>query len=154
MTEDQGTSRGASGQASGAQAFDAKAAKVHTRVLDVIQGYEELVERAEPDLKPLAERMLALHRAHHEELHAMLAARGHAPDDGGSFMSLVQENVIRVRSWLDDMDRDLIPRIRKGEESLIEIYDDALAAAPVGGDGRATLESQRARLSGEVAAMA
>ena len=144
---------GASGGASGTGAFDAKAAKVHTRVLDVIRGYEELVERAEPDLRPLAERMLALHRADHEGLHALLAARGHAPDDGGSLMSLVQENVIRVRSWFDDMDRDLIPRIREGEQSLIEIYDEAIAAAPADGEDRATLESQRARLSEAVAAM-
>ena len=137
-----------------AEAFDARAAKVHTRVIDVIHGYEELAERAEPDLAPLAERMLALHRAHHAELHAMLAERGHSPDDQGSFMSLVQENVMRVRSWFDDMDRELIPRIREGEESLMGIYDEAIEAAPGGAQGRATLEAQRAALAEEVARMA
>ena len=136
-----------------AEAFDARAAKVHTRVIDVIHGYEELVERAEPDLRPLAERMLALHRAHHGGLHAMLAERGHQPDDEGSFMSLVQENVMRVRSWVDSMDRDLIPRIRKGEESLMELYDEAIEVAPVGAQGRTTLEAQRTELAEAAARM-
>ena len=135
------------------EAFDGRAAKVHTRVLDVIRGYEQLVERAEPDLRPLAARMLALHRAHHGELHLMLEGRGHAPDDSGSFMSLVQENVMRVRSWFDDMDRELIPRIREGEESLVEIYDEAIDAAPAGGGDRAVLERQKADLRAEIVAM-
>ena len=137
----------------GGKGFDGRAAKVHTRVLDVIHGYEELVERAEPDLKPLAERMLALHRSHHGELHLMLEERGHPPDDRGSFMSLVQENVMRVRSWFDDMDRALVPRIREGEQSLIELYDEAIEAGPAGDRDRATLEAQRASLRAEVAAM-
>ena len=133
--------------------FDAHAAKVHTRVLDVIRGYEELAERAEPDLRPLAERMLALHRAHHEALHVMLEERGHPPSDRGSVMSLVQENVMRVRSWFDDMDRELIPRIREGEEQLIELYDEAIAAGPEGDRDRGLLADQRAALAREVARM-
>ena len=134
--------------------FDERTAKVHTRVLDVIQGYEELVDRAEPDLKPLAQRMLALHRAHHHELHLILEERGHPPDDRGSFMSLVQENVIRVRSWFDDMDREIIPRIREGEEQLTELYDAAIEAGPAGDRDRARLEAQRDAIAREVEAMA
>lgn len=133
--------------------FDEKAAKVHTRVLDVIEGYEELARRAEPDLEPLARRMLALHRAHHEQLHVLLEARGHPPDDKGSFMAVMQRNVMRVRSWVDDMDRDLVPNIRMGERQLMELYDEALAAAPAGERDRATLEAQRAALAEEVARM-
>lgn len=135
------------------EAFDGRAAKVHTRVGDVIRGYEELVDRAEPDLEPLARRMLALHRAHQEQLHVILESRGHPPDREGSFMALVQENVIRVRSWVDDMDRDLVPRIRKGEEGLLELYDEALAAAPEGDRDRAALAQQRAALAREVERM-
>lgn len=134
--------------------FDERAAKVHTRVLDVIRGYEELVERAEPDLKPLAQRMLALHQAHHHELHLILEERGHPPDDRGSFMSLVQENVIRVRSWFDDMDRDVIPRVKEGEEQLVELYDEAIEAGPAGDRDRVRLEAQRAALAQEIEAMA
>ena len=134
-------------------ADDGPLAKVHTRVIDVIAGYEELVERAEPDLRPLATRMLELHRRHVPELGALLAARGHAPDAEGSFMSLVQENVIRVRSWVDDMDRDLIPRIRKGEEQLLELYDDAVEAAGGREGERATLDGQRSALEARIAEM-
>lgn len=134
--------------------FDEKAAKVHTRVLDVIQGYEELARRAESDLEPLARRMLALHKAHHEQLHVVLEARGHPPDDKGSFMGVMQRHGMRVRSWIDDMDRDLIPNIRMGEQQLIELYDEALAAAPAGERDRTVLEAQKAALSAEVARMA
>ena len=133
--------------------FDARAAKVHTRVVDVIRGYEELVERAEPDLKPLAERMLALHRAHEEQLHVVLESRGHPPDHEGSFMGLIQENVIRLRSWVDDMDRDIVPRIREGERQLVELYEEAIQAAPMGDRDRDTLGHQRAALDAEIAAM-
>ena len=144
---------GEAGAAKAGEAFDAEAAKVHTRVLDVIHGYEELLERAEPDLAPLARRMLDLHRAHHEQLHLMLQERGHPPDDRGSFMSLVQENVMRVRSWFDDMDRELIPRIREGEESLVDLYDEAIEAGPAGDRDRGVLEAQKAALRAEIAAM-
>jgi hypothetical protein len=133
---------------------DGPLAKVHTRVIDVIAGYEELVERAEPDLRPLATSMLELHRRHRTELDGLLAGRGHAADDEGSFMSLVQENVIRVRSWVDDMDTDLIPRIRKGEEQLVELYDDAVEASGGRPAERGALEAQRAELRGRIADMA
>lgn len=133
--------------------FDRRAARVHTRVVDVIRGYEELVERAEPELEPLARRMTAMHRSHHEQLHVAMEARGHPPDDDGSFMGLMQENVIRVRSWIDDLDRDVIPRIRKGEEQLIELYDEVIEAAPAGDRDRAVLEEQRAELAAEVERM-
>ena len=135
------------------EAGDGPLAKVHTRVIDVIAGYEELVERAEPDLRPLATSMLELHRSHHAGLDGLLRARGHAPDEEGSFMSLVQENVIRVRSWVDDMDTDLIPRIRKGEEQLSGLYDDAIAAADGRAAEREALAAQRAELGGRIAEM-
>lgn len=133
--------------------FERRAAKVHARVLDVIRGYDELIERAEPELEPLARRMATLHRTHHESLHVMLESRGHPPDDGGSFMGLVQENVIRVRSWLDDLDHEVVPRIRKGEEQLIELYDEAIEAAPAGERDRALLEEQRGELAAETQRM-
>ena len=133
--------------------FDRRAAKVHARVVDVIRGYDKLVERAEPDLEPLARRMAALHRGHHEGLHMALEARGHPPDSEGSFMGLVQENVIRIRSWVDDLDAHVVPRIREGEEQLIELYDEAIEAAPAGDRDRGVLEAQRAELAAEVERM-
>lgn len=132
---------------------DRALAKVHTRVIDVIAGYEELVEKAEPDLRPLATTMLTLHRRHRQALDAVLTGRGHASDGEGSFMSIVQENVIRVRSWVDDMDEDLIPRIRKGEEGLRDLYDDAIAAAAGQAPERAALTAQRDELDVQIAEM-
>lgn len=153
---DDGTMDGAEAEGDGVEEteFDERAAKVHTRVLDVIRGYEELAERAEPDLKPLVERMLMLHRAHHDQLHILLESRGHPPDERGSFMSIIQENVMRVRSWFDDMDRDLIPQIKMGEEQLMELYDQAIETGPAGDLDRGTLEAQREALAREVAHMA
>ena len=133
--------------------FDRRAAKVHTRVLDVIQGYDELIARAEPELEPVARRMAALHRAHHESLHMALEARGHPPDDDGSFMGIVQENVIRIRSWVDDLDEGVVPRIRKGEEQLMVLYDEAIEVAPAGDRDRSILEEQRSELAREVERM-
>lgn len=133
--------------------FDRRTAKVHARILDVIRGYDELIERAEPDLEPIARRMAALHRAHHEGLHMALEARGHPPDDEGSFMGLVQENVIRVRSWMDDLDRDVLPRIREGERQLMALYDEAIGASPAGERDRRVLEDQRAELAAAVDGM-
>lgn len=136
-----------------ASEFDREAARVHTRVVDVIRGYQELVERAEPDLRPTAERMLNLHRSHQESLHVMLEARGHAPDGDGSFMGLMQEGVIRARSWVDDLDRETLPRIAEGERQLMELYDDAAGRAPAGDRDRALLEAQRREIEEEVERM-
>jgi hypothetical protein len=130
--------------------FDRRAATVHKRVPDVIRDYDELLERAEPGLEPLARRMQALHRGHREQLHLALEARGHPPDDEGSFAGLMQEAAIRVRSWVEDLDRDVVPRIRTGEEQLIALYDEAIEAAPAGEGDRAVLETQRAELAAEV----
>lgn len=132
---------------------DRALAKVHTRVIDVIAGYEELVERAEPELRPLATTMLDLHRRHEQTLGQMLREHGHASDDEGSFMSIVQENVIRVRSWVDDLDAGVIPRIREGEEQLVELYDDAIASAAGRAPEREALTAQRADLETLIADM-
>ncbi len=128
-------------------------AKLHTRVIDVIAGYEELRERAAPELIGLARSMLALHERHRDALADLMAARGHVPDGEGSFMSLVQEGVIRVRSWFEDLDAEILPRIREGEEALVELYDDAIANAGARRPEHAALTVQRAEIRSQIAEM-
>ena len=132
--------------------FDERAAEVHARLLDVIEAFETLVERAGPDLKPLAQRMLALHRAHHDQLHLLLEERGHPPDERGSFLGVVQDQVMWLASWFEDADADPIPRIRSDEEDLLGLYDRAIEAGPVGDRDRETLQSQRDAIEREIQA--
>jgi hypothetical protein len=38
--------------------------KLHGRTLDALAGFETMVEKAEPEFRPVAERFRALHEAH------------------------------------------------------------------------------------------
>ena len=100
-------------------------AKVHTRVLDTISGFDKLVEKAEPDIKPLAQAFLTTHSKHETVLATYLAQAGRVPDDDGSFIGTLNRAVIEARSWFEDVDSDVLNRVADGEEQLLETYQNA-----------------------------
>ena len=128
-------------------------AHLHTRLRDVIAGYESLEERAEPEVASFARRMLALHRRHAGALSGMLKAMGCEASPSGSFMAVVQSGVIALRDWLGDLDEEVLPRVAEGERMLLDLYDEALEAAAGRGPERLVLLEQRRGLAGAVEAI-
>jgi uncharacterized protein (TIGR02284 family) len=102
-------------------------ATLHTRSVDTLAGFAKMVEKAEPDFRPIAEDFRALHARHADGLARILAAHGRTPDRDGSFMATVNKAVIAMRAVFDDIDADLMTAIRNGEDHVLTAFDDALA---------------------------
>ncbi|MBY5988606.1 DUF2383 domain-containing protein [Roseovarius atlanticus] len=104
-------------------------AKLQVRIRDTLAGYDEILDRAEPGIRPLMERFSAAHAAHEADLSAQLRTHGCVPDEDGSFFSTVQRLVIKTRAVFDDIDEDVLNSVIKGEERIMQLYDEAMAAA-------------------------
>lgn len=101
---------------------------LHTRTLDTLAGFEKMVEKAEPEFRPVAERFRSLHEAHAKALMTMLLAQGRTPDADGSLMASVNRAVISTRAFLDEIDDDVMDRVRSGEQHVLGAFDEALGA--------------------------
>ena len=118
-----------------------------TRVVDVKNGFDQVVDKAEEDFKPIAQEFCALHAAHLDKLRDALAEYGFDVDDGGSFMSKVNETVVAGRASVDDIDKDIMAQIRSGEQHVLNAFEDA--QNKVGDDPlRARLGAMRDELRG------
>lgn len=123
-----------------------KTVALKTAMDDATEGYEKMLEKAEPAFKPTVSELLAHHRATSLDIAAVLQDRGIALDPHGSLMGAVHKTVVTVRSLLDDVDEDFIPGIVDGEKRNLEKFDAALtenAADPV---LRATVGKHREEL--------
>ena len=121
--------------------------ELHTALIDAGNGYDEAIKDAQkPDLIALFQRAKALHEKAHANIHAILSARGVAPDDKGSFMSTVHETVISVRSAVVGLDKGSLSAFASGEQRIIEAYDKAIQSNGDDGPVRTALEQQKSAL--------
>ncbi|MEJ6389469.1 DUF2383 domain-containing protein [Gymnodinialimonas ulvae] len=93
---------------------------------DLIKGYEEMVDRADDDLKPIVQRLLAIHQGHAAEVFEHFERLGGQPGEAGSLMGLVHTAVATVRDWADALDASAIEAIADGEEQIVDTYDKAI----------------------------
>jgi uncharacterized protein (TIGR02284 family) len=126
---------------------------VHTGTNDVLKGYREMKARAEPDIQAVIGRLTNLHEQHASEQEAALTRLRENSDDDSSVQGTVNKVVVVVRDWLTDLDRDVLPAVREGEESLRKQYDKALDDLQTSDDPAVItlLKSQRASIDNEVA---
>lgn len=87
-----------------------------------------MVEKAEPEFRPVAQRFANLHRSHADRLAQLLVDLGEVPDADGTFMSSVNRAVVATRAFFTEIDADVMDSVRKGEENVIDAYRDALEA--------------------------
>ena len=100
--------------------------EIHTATNDVLKGYREMMVRAEPDIQTVIRRLTEMHLRHASEQKDELARLRHAGQEDSSLQGTVNKVVVILRDWLTDLDRDVLPAVRKGEESLRDQYDNAL----------------------------
>lgn len=99
---------------------------IHTATNDVLRGYREMSARAEPEIQPVIGRLTEMHERHAaEQADELLRLRDVGKDDS-SFQGTVNKVVVMLRDWLSGLDRDALPAVRDGEESLRNEYDKAL----------------------------
>ena len=122
---------------------------IHTATNDVLKGYREMLERAKADVQPTIRSLTDMHERHAAEQEAELSRLRDANTDDSSLQGTVNKVVVILRDWISNVDRDVLPAVRDGEESLRDQYNKALeheegAAAPGVG---LLLRAQREQIS-------
>jgi hypothetical protein len=67
-----------------------------------------------------------MHKRHASEQETELAILSESGSDDSSIQGTINKVVIAVRDWISDIDQDVLPAVRMGEESLLEKYNKAL----------------------------
>lgn len=126
---------------------------IHTATNDVLKGYREMSARAQPEIQPIIRRLVDLHERHAAEQVAELGRLREAGRDDSSFQGTVNKAVVIMRDWVSKLDRDVLPAVRDGEESLRDEYDKSLEEVPVADNASvaALLTKQRAAINSEIA---
>ncbi|MES2715175.1 MAG: DUF2383 domain-containing protein [Pseudomonadota bacterium] len=126
---------------------------VHTATNDVLKGYHEMLSRAQPEIQPDLRRLIDLHEGHAGAQKAELVRLRDAETDDSSLQGTVNKMVVILRDWLSNLDRDVLPAVREGEESLCAEYDKALRQSEVAAHPSigALLRTQRDAISAEIA---
>lgn len=119
------------------------------RSLDAKAGFEKMLEKAEPEFKPVAEKFFNLHASHASVLSEMVSSAGREPDTDGSVMSKINKGVVALRAFLDEIDEDVMDNVRSGEEHVCEAFNDALKQAPAS----SATHTDLARMKGELDAL-
>ncbi len=102
---------------------------LHTLSVDTLHGFQKMVEKAEPDFQPIADRFSALHGRHVARLDNMVREMGGLPDADGSFMGTVNSAVVSLPTVLDAIDSGVMDRVRSGEQNVLAAFERAIAAS-------------------------
>ena len=126
---------------------------IRTATNDALKGYREMSARAEPDIQAVIRRLTDMHEQHAAEQSAELEHLHDARKDDSSLQGTVNKVVVILRDWISDLDRDALPAVRKGEESLRDEYQKALADAEVSEHPQvaALLRAQLESINAEIA---
>lgn len=127
--------------------------QVVTDLKDATRGYETMMDRAEDDLQPIANRLHALHTAHVAALSPHLKALGGDTDNEGSAMALVHSSVATVRDWFGALDQSALPQILDGEQLIVDSYTAAIVATDASSALSGLLEDQRAAVRQQIIAL-
>lgn len=99
---------------------------IHTATNDVLKGYREMAVRAEPEIQSVIQRLTAMHQQHASEQASELARLNDANKDDTSLQGTINKAVVVMRDWVSQLDRDVLPAVRMGEESLRDKYNKVL----------------------------
>ncbi len=107
---------------------------VHTATNDILEGYDAMLERAEPEIEGIISDAKEMHERHAAEQREHLLRLGEDTEGDASLQGTMNKAVVTARDWVSDLDGDALSSVRKGEEALIDIYDEAIAEWPAGED--------------------
>lgn len=121
-------------------------ATLHTRTVDALKGFVKMVENAEPDFRPVVQRFHDLHARHANEIGRILTARGKTVDADGSFMGTVNETVVGLRAFFDEIDEEVMSSVRSGEGHVLNAFDHVLKS-PLEAQEHADITKMRVELA-------
>ena len=126
---------------------------LHTAAIDARNGYQEALRDAEgKGMTPLFRDMIALHESNASELARELTGLSQKPDDKGSFMSVVHQTIMDVRSLFNGLDESVLPGLIDGEQRNVSKYDDALKTNPPA-ELASLLTAQRSKIAKKITQM-
>jgi hypothetical protein len=99
---------------------------LHTRTVDAMKGYAKMVQKAETEFRTVAQQFHDVHARHAAALSGMLALAGREVDENGSFMGTVNETVVGLRAFFDEIDEHILDSVRSGEDHVLKAFDGAL----------------------------
>jgi hypothetical protein len=120
-------------------------AELHTRLLDTIEGYDKILDLAEPEFARIAGDFRDLHARQADSVAAMLCEDGHDPAQDGSIFGRVNRAAVALRAWFDDISTNVMDSLVEGEKHVLEAMDAAIASAREA-ERRRILNRQRADL--------
>lgn len=127
---------------------------LHTSAIDARNGYQEALDDAEgKGMSPLFREMIALHDGNARELARELTKANEKPDDKGSFMTVVHQTIMDVRSLFNGLDESVLPGLIDGEMRNVSKYDEAFKDASAAPAIASLLSAQRERIAHKVADM-
>lgn len=127
---------------------------LHTSEIDARNGYEKALEDAEgKGMSPLFHDMIALHDDNAAELEGELVKAGEQPDENGSFMTLVHQTIMNVRSLFGGLDGSVLPGLIDGETRNVGKYDNAIKEASGLPAIVSLLSAQRSKIQEMIAVM-
>ena len=104
---------------------------LHTRMHDSIDGYEAALERTDsPFLKGVIEDMLSRRRDAVAEVHRFLAGMGVEVDHDGSVLADAHRGFLKLKDSITGAgDEAVMEEIVRGEDMLVDAYEEAIHAA-------------------------
>ncbi len=106
--------------------------QIHTATNDVLEGYGVMLNRAEREIRPTIILLTQIHERHANAQRAALSNLGESADGDMSWQGTMNKAVITMRDWVSGLDEEALASVRQGEESLLDIYDEAMADWPAG----------------------
>jgi uncharacterized protein (TIGR02284 family) len=127
---------------------------LHASAIDARNGYREALKEAEGKaLSPLFRDMIALHEGHATELARELTKADQIPDDNGSFMTVVHQTIMDVRSLFNGLDESVLPGLIDGEKRNVSKYDATLKEARLPPGIAGLLNAQRGKIAQKITDM-
>ena len=127
---------------------------LHTSAIDARNGYQEALKEADgKGMTALFRDMVALHDRYADELARELTRANEIPDEKGSFMTVVHETIMDVRSMFNGLDESVLPGLIDGEKRNVSKYDDALKAVGATPNVASLLSRQREGIVEKIAGM-
>jgi hypothetical protein len=100
---------------------------LHNQTLDVLAGYETMLDRAEAGFRPVVQRFVDLHRRHADVLARILSEEARAEPGDGTLMGTVNRMVVATRALVDTIDEGRMNAIRRGEAHVMDAFKAARA---------------------------
>jgi uncharacterized protein (TIGR02284 family) len=122
-------------------------------LIDVCDGYEVLIDRADPSIKTPIQDVADQHTKDIAEIETVAKTRGMELDRSGTLMSEVHKAAIKMRDLFSDIDQDVLTAVGEGEKSVLCLYDSAIKELPETHRLHGILNTQRQELRGKINAL-